>query len=68
MNLLKNKRYNQIIMNYSLDSARANLPLEELKRIKIPKLTNKEILEINQIYSAIQKSENDLYLAKTKTK
>lgn len=55
-------------MNYSLDSARANLPLEELKRIKIPKLTNKEILEINQIYSAIQKSENDLYLAKTKTK
>ncbi len=35
--ILKSPRYMLIIMNYSLSSARANLPFTELMRIKIPK-------------------------------
>ncbi len=67
LNLLKQKRYNEIIMNYSLDSARANLPIEELKRIKIPKLLNTEIIEINKLYNQITDNEMALYNAKQKT-
>lgn len=68
LNLLKQKRYNTIIMNYSLDSARANLPLEELKRIKIPQLTESEILEVNSLFKKIIKNEKELHDAKQKTK
>ena len=35
--ILKHPRYLRVIMNYSLSSARANLPFSELSRIKIPK-------------------------------
>jgi len=55
-------------MNYSLDSARANLPLEELKRIKIPKLTDSEIQEVNNLFRKIIKNEKELHDAKQKTK
>lgn len=37
VSILKNPRYMRVIMNYSLSSARASLPFNELIRIKIPK-------------------------------
>lgn len=41
--ILKSPRYMLVIMNYSLSSARANLPFSELMRIKIPKPKQEDI-------------------------
>jgi hypothetical protein len=42
VSILKHPRFLKIIMNYSISSARANLPFSELIRIKIPKLSEKD--------------------------
>lgn len=68
LKLLKQKRYQDIIMNYSLDSARANLPLNELKRIKIPELTKEEIKQIKKLYKKMVNNEMNLYKVKEETK
>ena len=43
VSVLKQPRYLKVIMNYSLASARASLPFEELKRIQIPKPNTSDI-------------------------
>jgi type I restriction enzyme M protein len=57
--ILKTKRYKRIIMNYSLSSARANLPCEELMRIKIPKLKAEELMKLIKLQTKL-----DNYLTK----
>lgn len=47
LSILKSPRYQRIIMNYSLSSARANLPVSELMRIKIPKPTGNDLAQLN---------------------
>jgi len=60
--VLKTERYKRIIMNYSLSSARANLPYEELKRIKIPKIKEEELKKIIELQKKL-----DNYLTKYNT-
>lgn len=43
VSILKRPRYMQVIMNYSVSSARASLPFSELARIKIPKPSSKDL-------------------------
>jgi type I restriction enzyme M protein len=57
--ILKTERYKRIIMNYSLSSARANLPCEELMRIKIPKLKSEELMKLIKLQTKL-----DNYLTK----
>lgn len=47
--ILKTQRYLRVIMNYSLSSARANLPFNELIRIKIPKPKQEDIHELKSM-------------------
>lgn len=47
--VLKSPRYMRVIMNYSLSSARANLPFSELARIKIPKPKQSEIMNLQKM-------------------
>ncbi len=54
--VLKTPRYQKVIMNYSLSSARANLPFSELIRIKIPKPNPDDIKQL-----AILEEELDKY-------
>lgn len=49
LSVLKSKRYMQVIMNYSLGSARASLPFSELTRIKAPRLSNDDIKSLNTL-------------------
>ncbi|MBI5456853.1 N-6 DNA methylase [Candidatus Kaiserbacteria bacterium] len=43
VSVLKHSRYLRVIMNYSISSARASLPFQELTRIKMPRPTDKEL-------------------------
>ena len=62
LSVLKSKRYLRIIMNYSLGSARANLPFSELTRIKTPKLSQGDIRSLNKFQGSLDK-----YLTKVNT-
>lgn len=62
--VLKQPRFLKIINNYCLDSARSNLPVEELKRIAIPKPTQKEIESINEYNKVITECESKTYYSK----
>jgi len=53
--ILKNSRYKKIIMNYSLSSARANLPYEELTRVYIPKLNDEKSKYFKKIEKKLYK-------------
>ena len=59
LSILKTERYKKIIMNYSLSSARANLPYEELIRIKIPKPNKNDLTKLKKL-----QQELDEYLSK----
>lgn len=45
----------KVIVNYSLSSARANLPFSELIRIKIPKPTKKDLALLQSLESELNK-------------
>lgn len=67
LSVLKTDRYKKIIMNYSLSSARANLPYKELMRIKIPKpntddLERLKILQndLDNYMSSFNQTRNDI--------
>ena len=55
LSILKNPEYQRIIMNYSLSSARANLPVSELMRIKIPKPTANDITALQGLETEVEK-------------
>jgi type I restriction enzyme M protein len=55
LSILKNPCYRRIIMNYSLGSARANLPYEELTRIYIPKIHEEESKYFNKFDKKLDK-------------
>lgn len=59
LSILKSQRYKKIIVNYSISSARANLPFEELKRIKIPVPNPENIVKLLQY-----QKELDEYMTK----
>ncbi|MFC1943381.1 N-6 DNA methylase, partial [Chloroflexota bacterium] len=56
LSVLKSERYLRVIMNYSLSSARANLPFSELTRIKAPKLSEDDIKSLNTLQSSLDES------------
>ena len=58
--LLKNHRYLRVIMNYSLGSARANLPFTELVRIKIPKLSQPDIEGLSILENELDKFSGEV--------
>lgn len=62
LSILKTERYKRIIMNYSLGSARASLPYEELIRIKIPKPNEESLLALKELQLKL-----DEYLTKFNT-
>lgn len=64
--ILKQKRFQSIINNYGLDSARFNLPLEELKRVAIPRLKPDNKEQMKKLYNTIIKSEKTLQKSKEK--
>lgn len=43
VSILKHPRYRRVIMNYSISSARASLPFNELIRIRIPKPKDRDL-------------------------
>jgi len=47
--VLKSEKYLKVIMNYSISSARANLPFSELMRIKIPKIQDEQIVFLQKM-------------------
>jgi len=49
VSVLKHERYLRVILNYSLGSARANLPFSELTRIKIPKPKREHLADIGEL-------------------
>ena len=49
VSILKQPRYLRVIMNYSLSSARASLPFDELIRIKIPKPSSKDLYMLKEL-------------------
>jgi len=53
--LLKSHGYLRVIMNYSLGSARANLPFTELARIKTPKLSESDIKSLSTLEEELDK-------------
>jgi len=55
LSVLKSERYLQVIMHYSISSARACLPYSELIRIKIPKPTEEEMKKVK----ALEKLHNE---------
>ena len=57
--ILKHPRYLQVIMNYSLSSARANLPFSELMRIKIPKPSKKDSTFLKKSELEIKKNQDE---------
>ncbi len=54
VSILKHPRYLRVIMNYSLSSARASLPFDELVRIKIPKPSVEQIVELVELDKQLQ--------------
>ena len=55
ISILKQRRYLRVIMNYSLSSARASLPFEELIRINIPKPTAADIHLLKEMEGEMEK-------------
>lgn len=53
VSVLKTPRYLKVIMNYSMSSARANLPFTELTRIKIPKPDPNELASLQEFDSEL---------------
>lgn len=53
--VLKTPRYQQVIMKYSLSSARANLPFSELTRIKIPEPNQEDIQKLSKLEEELDK-------------
>lgn len=54
VSILKHPRYLKVIMNYAISSARANLPFDELIRIKIPKPSKEQIEELVNLDEQLQ--------------
>lgn len=65
VSVLKHSRYMRVIMNYSLSSARASLPFEELIRIKIPKPSSDELRQFASIEQEANEYENKAYQKKS---
>lgn len=57
LTMLKHKRFQDIIMSYSLGSARASLPFSELERIAIPEPTNNETKKISRLGMNLSESQ-----------
>lgn len=49
LSILKTERYKRIIMNYSLSSARACVPFDELIRLKIPKPKEEDLIILKDL-------------------
>jgi hypothetical protein len=64
LSVLKSPRYLQVIMNYSLSSARASLPFSELTRIKIPKPTLQDIEVLNSLQETFDDSSAQMFEAR----
>ena len=62
--VLKSKRYLQVIMNYSLSSARASLPFSELTRIKAPKLIKEDTNSLITLQEDLDKHTTEVNQAK----
>ena len=58
VSVLKTPRYLKVIMNYSMSSARANLPFTELTRIKIPKPDPSELAKLQEFDSELNTHMN----------
>ena len=56
LSLVKSEIYKRIIMNYSLSSARANLPLEELMRLKVPKPSAIDLEHLSELQKNLDDS------------
>lgn len=54
VSILKHPRYLRIIMNYSVSSARASLPFDELIRIKIPKPSQTQMEKLIELDKELQ--------------
>jgi type I restriction enzyme M protein len=54
VSMLKHPRYMRVIMNYSLSSARASLPFDELVRIKIPKPSQEQVEKLVDLDTQLQ--------------
>jgi len=65
LSVLKSPRYLRVIMNYSLSSARANLPFSELIRIKAPKLSDSDIKNLNQLQQRHDNYSTEVNTVKT---
>ena len=57
LSILKNPRYLRVIMNYSLSSARANLPFSELSRIKVPRPNADDVQRLVTLQEAFEKAQ-----------
>jgi len=66
VSILKHPRYLQIIMNYSLSSARACLPFDELKRIKIPKISKNQTAKLIELDKLMQEKLQETNKVKDK--
>ena len=66
LSVLKSPQYQRIIMNYSLSSARANLPVSELMRIKIPKPTTDDLMQLNMLEKEVEQYSIKVNNAKLK--
>ena len=56
VSVLKHPRYLKVIMNYSLSSARANLPYSELMRINIPNPNSEDIQMLQKLQTDLDKN------------
>jgi type I restriction enzyme M protein len=54
VSILKHPRFMRVIMNYSLGSARASLPFSELTRIKVPKPTTEQVVNLVKLDEQLQ--------------
>ncbi len=54
VSVLKHPRYLRVIMNYSLSSARASLPFDELTRIVIPAPTQDDVPRLQELQREIR--------------
>jgi type I restriction enzyme M protein len=61
VSVLKHQRYLRVIMNYSLSSARANLPFSELTRIKIPMPQNSERQKLIKLERELNKGLSQVH-------
>lgn len=61
LSILKHKRFREIIMSYSLGSARANLPFSELERIAIPEPTTNEEGRFKKLGNILRKLQQKVF-------